>query len=625
MHNIAVLQKRYPSSSLQQTADPPPVLTVSDDWVFGITPDRGCAPQLPAAVHSYKQEQSTDHTPQGTASHAEWGNLEAPHHSQPGCVTAESAADAEAGEQEASLAASLVAVPSPAQPADAYMARAQVAPLPASCVTVTTSTQPADAVPASVKEAVDRFESWTLALAAVVPLADGSAAQPEPLLAHDQHYMQQTQRDQIILHQARAQQQTQHLQTQQQQQQRLPTQNVVQQEQAVLPQHGSGLSQSTEPTQVPPVSVSMDASARLSLPALTHRRQQEVLKPILSQSNQQAPSPSTGSVCTLLPAPCLQPAPAVQQLQSSASTFIEATLAAINADQSVATQELKPPLSYANDLTTSAPNSTADSAPQATLALSQAARQAAAASDKAVQPSRPVEGFMQRPPLPAKRAGQVFLTRPRFADAFANPSLYQQPWLQDTALSAGADSAPRSHTADVHRAHWGDNSSGSPVHSRQSTAQGEATSSGYTAHSGTTAVAGSAQHPSIRDTGAQRHADSDRTAAPLANRGPTQTLVGDATCQGLDHGRSAGRSTDARQQSAGEARHDRRGGDIGEQNQKGSRWSAVNAYRQAREAAVRAAAGNDLAAVWIAAGTGPARMTSLVCSTEEVDISRFIQ
>ena len=613
------MQERYPSSSLQQAAHPPPVLTLSDDWVFGITPDRGCAPQLPAAVHSYKHEHSTDHIPQRAGLHAEWGQLEAPHHSQPGFVTAASAADAEAGEQEACLAASLVAVSNPAPPAGAYTARAQVASPPASSLTVSTLTQPADAVPASVKEAVDRFESWTLAQAAVVPLADASAAQPEPLLAYNQQHSQQ-----ISLHQAQGQQQTQHLQKQQQQV-RLPTQNVVQQEQAVLPQHGSGPSQSTEPTPVSPVSASMDASASSCPPALTYRRQQEVLRPILSQSNQQAPSLSTGSVCTSISASCLQPAPALQQPQSSASTFIEAALAAINADQSAATQGLGAPLSYANDSTTAAPDSTADVAPQATLALCQADRQAAAASSSAVQPSQPVEGCVQRPPMPAKLAGQVFLTRPRFADAFANPSLYQQPWLQDTALRAGADSAPCSHIADVGRAHWEDNSSGPPVRSRHATAQGEATSSGQTAHTGITPVSGSAQHPSSGDTGAQRQADSDRTTAQLANRSPTQTLVGDATCKGLDHGRSAGRSTDARQQSAGEARHNERGGDIGEPGQKGSRWSAVNAYRQAREAAVRAAAGNGLAAVRAAAGTGPARMTSIVCSIEEVDTSRFSQ
>ena len=616
LHIDAVMQEEYPSLSLQQTANPPPNLTISDDWVFGITPDRGCAPQPPAAVQTHKQEHSTAQVPQGTASHAELGQSEAPHHSQPGSVFAESAADAEAGDQEASLAASLVAVSTTAQPADACTARAQIASPPASSVAVSSSAQPADAVPASVKEAVDRFESWTLAQAAVMPracLADASAAQTEPLLAHTQQHMEQ-----MLLHQTWALQQTQHL-PKQQQQQRLPT---IQQEQAVLPWHGSGVSLSTEPTPVLSVSLSGDESAVSCLPALAYYRQQEALRP-LSQSHQQAPSLSTGSVCMPMPSSCLQPAPAWQQQpQSSASTFIEATLAAINADQSMAAQEPRGPFSNANDSITSAPNRTADVAPQATSALSQADRPAAAASSSAAQPLRPVEGCAQRPPLPAKRAGQVYLTRPRFADAFANPSLYQQPWLQGGPCSAGADSAPRSHTAEMSQAQWAGNSSGPPVHSHHATAQREATSSGCTAHTGIIAVAGGAQHPSEP----QRQADSDSTTLLLANRAPSQALVGDATCsQGLDHDRKASRA-DATEQSAGEeARHNSRGGDVGEPGKKGSRWSAVNAYRQAREAAVRAAAGNVPDTVRAAAGADPTETIPKLCSSVETNTYRLSQ
>ena len=613
------MQERYPSSSLQQNADPSPTLTVSDDWVFGMTPNNGVAPLLPLAMLRYKQEHSTENMPQGTATHAIWDQSEAPHHSQPDLVTAQSTASAKAGEQEAFLGASLAAVSSSAQTADPDTTTAQVASPAAPSVAVCSSAQPADAVPASVKEAVDRFESWTLAQAAVVPLpslADASATQPEPLLAHAQQ----------DLHQAQAQQQTQHLQ-QQQQQQRLPTQDVVQQEQAVMPRHGSAASPSTEPRPVSPVSVSMDASTSSRLPGPAYHRHQEVLQPILSQPNQQASSRSAGStVCTHVPASCLQPALALQQPQSSASTFIEATLAAINADQPVAIQEPRGPLSDAPGVTTSALSSKTESAPQAMFALFQADRQASAASSGVVRPSQPVEGCMQRPPLPAKHAGQVFLTRPRFTDAFANPSLYQQPWLQETAFSAGADSAPCSHNADVSQAHWGGISSGPPVHSRHATAQGEAASSGHTPHIGTAAVAGSAKHSSIRDTRSQRQGDS--TTVPRMST--VRTPAGNATCsQGLDRGRSAERSasmvTGAPEQFEGKDRHDSRGADVGESGRQGSRWSAVNAYRQAREAAVRAAAGNGPAAVRPAAGAAPAGAISRLCSTAEIHISWLSQ
>ena len=610
------MQERYLSLSLQQTAEPPPSLTVSDDWVFGITPDRGYTPQLPAPVHTYEQKHGSKHVPQDTASHAKWGQSEALHHSQLGSASAESTVDAEAGEQEAPLAASLVAVSSSAHPANACAARVQVASPPASSVAVSSSTQPAHAVPASVKEAVDRFESWTLEQAAVVPLAclaDASAAQPEPLLTHTQQHMQQTQQEQM-LQQAQAQQQAQQQTQQQQQQQRLPT-LVLQQEQAVLPWRGSGVSQSTEPTSCIPLSLSRDASASS---CLTYQRKQEVLEPILSQSNQQASSLSTGSICMRSPASCLQPEPARQQQpQSSASMFIEATLAAINADQSLATQELRGPVSSAIDLTTSAANHTADLASQAPMSQ---------ADGSVVQPSRPVEGCVQRPPLPAKRAGQTFLTRPRFADAFANPSLYQQPWLQAGARSAGADSAPCSHMADVGQGRCAGHSSGPTVHSRHATAQREAGRSGHTPHTGTAAVAGSAQHPSIRDTGSLHQADLDRTTLPPANRSPTQTLAGDATCsQGLNDGRRASRVTNATEQSAGEARHDSRSDDVGEPGRTGSRWSAVNAYRQAREAAVRAAADNLPATARAAAGADPTGTIPKLCSTLEIDTSRLSQ
>ena len=499
----------------------------------------------------------------------------------------------------ASLAASSVTVASAVQPAAADSARAQEASMAASVVTDSFSAQPADAVPASVREAVDRFEFWTLAQAAVVTppcLADAPATQAQPLLAHSQQTMPQALHKHVP--QAQTQQRPLH------QQQGLSGETVFQPQQAVMPQRDSAASQSSEYTPMAPVPVFTGADARPSLQgSAAGYLQQEVLPPILSQARR-------ASLFSIqAQASCMQPVPVAQQPQSSSAlTVIEATLAAINADQPVATQEPRRPLPCDSGLTTRLANSTAVLAPQA--ALCQADRVAgAAASSSVAEPSRPLGGCMQRPPLPGRRAGQGFLSRPRFADAFADPSLYQQPWLQ----GAHADAVPRSQAGGVSHAQGGGDSSGPPLHGCHATAEGRVASSGHTSCMGTTAVAGAAQHALTRDTGSQLKADTHSAILPLASRSPTRSLAGDATYPGAqDHGRTAGRSasraTDATQQCEGEERHDRQGGIDGEVGRKGNRWSAVNAYRQAREAAVKAASGTGHAAVRVPAGTGPARM-----------------
>lgn len=668
-----LVQESHPSLSWQQTAVPPPVPDINADWVFGITPNTACVPQLPPAAHSCKQEHPPmRHPPRGSALAAERGQLETGHHSQPDAVTVKSVNGAQAGQQEASLAASsvarsaslaassvapsvslaaysvaasaslaassvaasasqaasslapsaslaasLVALSSAVQPAGADSARSQEASLAASFVADSISAQPADAVPASVREAVHRFESWTLAQAAVMPLpclADASATQAEPLLAHSQQTMQQVSHE----HVPPAQAQQQPLQ-QQQQQQRLPRETAFQPEQAVMPRHESAASQSSGSTSAVPASVLFTgAGARPSLQggAASHL-QQEVLPSNLSQGTWRASPFSTGSAPMQAQASCLQPVAVAQQPQSSTLTFIEATLAAINADQPVATQESRGPLPCTGGSIIRLANSPTSSPSQATPC--QADRQAGtAASSSVAEPLR----CMQRPPLPGKRAGQGFLTRPRFADAFADPSLYQQPWLQGVAPNARAHAVPRSQTDGVSRAQEGGNSSGPPLHGRHTTVEREVARSGRTSCAATTAAAGAAQHPLTRQTGSQRQADSHSTTLSLASRSPTQTLAGDATCPPvLDHGgrtagRSASRATDATQQSEGENRHDSQGGNDGELGRKGSRWSAVNAYRQAREAAVRAASGTGPAAVRAAAGIGPAAgMAPTLCST----------
>ena len=625
------MQGSHPSLSQQQTAIPPPVPDISADWVFGITPNTAYVSQLPSAAHSRRQEHSTSPSPQCSASTAEGAQLESGHHSQPDAVTARPVSSAQAGQREALLAASLVSkapsvslaassvapsaslaassvtAASAVKPAAADSAMTQSVSLAASIVTDSISAQPADAVPASVREAVDRFESWTLAQAAVVLppcLADAPATQANLLLAHSQQTMQPALHKHVPS--AQAQQRPLHLQ---QQHQGLPGETVFQPQQAVTPQHESAASQSSEYTPALPVSVFTGADARRGLQgSAAGYLQREGLPPILSQARREL------LVSIQAQASCMQPVPVPQQPQSSALTVIEATLAAINADQPVATQEPSGPLPCDNGLTTRLANSTAVLAPQATSC--QADRQAgAAASSSVAEPLGPLEGCMQRPPLPGKRAGQGFLNRPRFADAFANPSLYQQPWLQGAALSAHADAVPRSQAGGVSHAQEGGNSSGPSLHGCHATAEGRAASSGHTSCADTTAVAGAAQHHLTRDTGSQCRADSHSTTLSLASRSPTQSLAGDTTCPlVLDHGRTAGTSVsrDATQLSD---REDNQGGDDGEVGRKGSRWSAVNAYRQAREAAVRTASGTGPAAVRVPAGTGPARMAPALCAT----------
>ena len=603
--------------------------SISDDWMFGITPDRGCVPQLPAPAHSCKTEHSTQHIPHDSEPGADCGQIEAPAHSQFHLTAAKSANDAEAGDtasaQEASLAASSIVTSGSGEAGDAQPARAQQGALPASSVLMSSSAQPADALPASVKEAVDRFESWTLVQsAAVTPPCMAIAPVPqEPALTHTPHPMQQAQQEHMQMYQAQTQQQQaaylqqqqqQAVYLQQQQQQHVAGVMLVQQEQARTPWHGSAALQSIQLAPAPPLSQSTDVTARPCLrDDASHHPQRAVLQPVPTLSNQQVSSVSTGSASTSVPPSRLQHVPSLHQPQSSASTFIEATLASINADRSVAAALPEGPSSYTSRPTTLAPNSTALSAPLAISAPSQIGRQAAATSSSVANLSAPSEGSAQRPPLPGKRTGHVYLTRPRFADAFANPSLYQQPWLQATASNAGTDLAPSSHTPDVSQARWGGTSSGPSDHGCPTTAQGDTISSGHLVNAGTTAVDSGAKHALSTDEGSQHQADADSN--PHAHTRPKASLDTDATWS-----HQLGSGTAARMQEQGEDRDASRGRDVAEPGRKSSRWSAVNAYRQAREAAVRAAAGTGPASIHLA------RTILSVCRTVKAAVvsERFV-
>lgn len=153
-----------------------------------------------------------------------------------------------------------------------------------------------------------------------------------------------------------------------------------------------------------------------------------------------------------------------------------------------------------------------------------------------------------KPPLSRKRSSQAVVTRPTFAEAFLKPSLYQQPWrqAQSTAVATLKTEAPTQLTAVA--------ASGAEVH-KQPTAAAASVPSAY-------------RQP---------------TAAALSNeRALKQGAAPDIQYDFAAWVRHRPDTPAACSSSAVPA-----GG--GNDGVRGGRWSAVHAYRQAREAATRAA------------------------------------
>lgn len=568
---VVSMQERDLCSLLRQTAAPPQMHGISDDWMFGITPDRGSAFQLPATTHSSETDPRSTHLLQATTSEAEHGQSGAQPNAQADLASPNSATAVASGNT----------------------AGGQNPCLAPSSAAVFNSPQPVEALPASVKEAVDRFESWTI--------TQSTAALPS---VHTQPPMQQTQQKGTPLQQGQTQQRlVLSLQQHSLHMHRSGDADLLQQ-QAVPLQHGAS-SQRTDLLSGVPTSRSTGASVPAYLPTHSTHHAQHSQAPLDIPPMPHQQASSAGIVAAVIPS-----VPTVtHQSQSSASAFIEATLASINSDQSKATELPKGPMAYTDRLPLVGPNSPAGSAPQATSGPPQVVRQAASAPTGVAQrplltpvaggmqrPPLPpaVVGGMPRPPLPSKHAGQVFLTRPRFSDAFANPSLYQQPWLQSPASSGDTGSAPRAHAADMSQARWGGESSGPFDTNYPATAQGEERSSGRSSRAGTTAVADDAKDSLRTGVGPQHQADSDMATSDQAHASLILNPHSSARCSqklgsGTTAGTNAGRVATGAVQSQQEDKRSSPGGaeEVGWKG--GSRWSAVNAYRQAREAAARAA------------------------------------
>ena len=425
------------------------------------------------------------------------------------------------------------------------------------------SALPAAEVPTSVKEAVDRFETWSQSHTTVLL----PSHEPEALSAQ-------------VAYQAPS------LEQQQQQQQQHSTQSsskAYDQQQAQLQQ-------------------------LILAPLVDDQQHYLVGQARLMPTDEGLPSQegSLNAQTSVPPTwPWSSPPP---QPQSSAASFIQATLAAINCEQvgPAAQLQSQPP---ATQTPTASPGQRAMSASPPAAASRDLEPSTAGQSTIAVASAS--KAPEQRPPVPSRRPGQVLLTRPGFADAFANPALYQQPWLKHTAtLSSGPRSPPRTWHADASSSQQHDelentqplfragaSSSHQPAdttsthqsfHTNASwQATAEAGTLRPTSYLGTTsaAVAGNAECRTRTLTEPQAAAPAHRhtlrpsptlTNQPQGHRSHVDPAVSDVfNGQAYDvlgdRGVEAGAS---------------------EQGARGSRWSAVNAYRQAREAAARAAAGN---------------------------------
>ena len=496
--------------------------SMSEDWMFGITSGtepptsadyvQGSAPLVGTTLHS------------DPAAAKQWS--EAGLGSKAGTISAESPVHVEAHDsrqaQDGSQEGSPLAAPALARPA-------------------------AD-VPASVKEAVVRFETWTLAQSLpMVPasMSDAPASQ------------------QAALNQGQP-----------------PAWPQPWSSSAAQHQHQQGFDQQQ---------LKHDSPPSLQLQQQKQQQQQQQQQQLVPQAAEQAlrhqslPSQTAGLSTEASLCQHLQEVPAYQP-QSTASTFIQATLAAINADHSVASAQ------HADE-----PAGRSALPLQAAVAEHPFWTVASGAFVAAVSSGE--ESSAQRPPLPGKRAGQVFLTRPGFADGFANPALYQQPWLQGAASNGGVEASH--HTSRTPAAQRGSKGSGSPplpLFHRHSKAHDDLRSSDDPLSASTTALTGSTPPPfSSHDVSWPMGTDANRGTSLRADAGrrlPTDTT---AAVEGSQHpGRTAGRALDEAELPKAEDELSRRGRDEENAGARSSKWSAVNAYRQAREAAAKPAAGDTL-------------------------------
>ncbi len=463
-------------------------------------------------------------------------------------------------------------------------------------------------VPASVKEAVDRFESWSAAQPSLLlPTGEGPAApvQPDQQSAPEVHSQQQRE---VALTQSQQQQQPGVIENQalpgKQREPKQVKQTLVQQE---LPRlcPSQSLSHRQQPTghqdvgQQQPSLSQLASQEQMQAQAPDFLQQQHSVRHQEQQQYKASGSKYPGADSSLQDSlPMSQDEPPGYRGSSHALGMIDATLAAINDTQTGPAGAAPPPQ------------------------IQSPAAASAVASQKSELGTKPAASVSsQRPPLHAHLSALTLSSRPGFADAFANPSLYQQPWLrpatksdaantflpgsgldhqhsdepsqkqslafQSTAavgpfFAEAADRPRRSHQGlDRSTSHWATTLCSAPTDARESS----------------TAQAGDVHHASeeLRHLSTAQKGDQQATSAPVATTitrsRETMSHVPEET--GL-------RAAQAAYQEAKAASWDRRsahlsasrsGGAADEACMGPSRWSAVNAYRQAREAAERAAQG----------------------------------
>lgn len=452
-------------------------------------------------------------------------------------------------------------------------------------------------VPASVREAVDRFESWTLAQSAPASTQDGAvaAAVPPGLQASEGWQQQQPQdlpRDHRSTHELHGEQPEVQSGPQLEHQQCQPPHDK-QQPSLMWPQSHH---------QEPGGCQNGDQHSLQSLADDLPQRQQHLPDSLRCTQQQQQERQDAGahnSQTQSLPEP--QTSSACQAGPSSALSLIEATLAAINDTQEAPAPGALPP-----------PTRPPSHSTQPCAGLPTAAAAPGAAAAVAAVPS-------QRPPLPANRPGASLSSRPAFAAAFANPSLYQQPWLCPATSPQAPAACParlRTHSEQTDVGVGGQCSSlTSPVRADSWTgpcnmlglsSQGSLHSSRHDAACGKPQNAG---EPRTALTHGAHHPAPEQAAHPSAlwiaaqHDSAVTALNGDTlhlgqTCDG-EHFRMTAAQLAYRHAKYAPAEKpgplqpsaDGDEGGAGDGGTRASRWSAVNAYRQAREAAERAAPG----------------------------------
>ena len=477
-------------------------------------------------------------------------------------------------------------------------------------------------VPASVKEAVDRLESWSFAQqSSLLPIGEGPAAavQPDEQNTPGVHSQQQHEDAAVKQSQQPQQQDLFGKQSQQQQQPGLFETQALLGEQREPQQRQQTLVQQQLPELCPAQSLSQPQQPtghqhadqqHQSLSQLASQEQMQAQAPCVPQQQQQrsvryqeqqqykAPLseyPGADMPWTL---PMSQNEPPSYKDSSHAVGLIDATLAAINDTQTGPAAAAPPPQIQP---------------PAAVLAGASGVGTKAAASVSS-----------QRPPLHAHTSGLTLSSRPGFADAFANPSLYQQPWLHpatksdDGANASGlpgcgsdhqhSDDPSRKQSLALHSTAAVGPSSAEAADRLGRTHSGSDRSTGHwsttlcsaptNAWESSTAQAGDVHHASeeLGHLSTAQKDDQQGTSAPVA-------ITSTNDCETALHvPEGAGlRVAQAAYQEAKAASEDRKSASLSASRSGGagrdeactgpSRWSAVNAYRLAREAAERAAQG----------------------------------